>query len=71
MNRSNSSHDPVCKTGRGSVLNPLESGFSHELPDNDKHLIKFGHFAQLCGHWALQGKKKNRVLSSQIGFSLI
>src|SRR3954463_8321729 len=31
----NSSHDPVCKTGRDRVLNPLESGFSHELPDND------------------------------------
>jgi hypothetical protein len=23
------------KTGRDRVLNPLEAGFSHELPDND------------------------------------
>jgi hypothetical protein len=32
----NSSHDPVRKTGRDRVLNPLEPGFSHELPDNDR-----------------------------------
>ena len=35
MNRSNSSQDPVRKAGRDRGLNPLEPGFSHELPDND------------------------------------
>ena len=29
------SHDPGFKMGRDRVLNPPESGFSHELPDND------------------------------------
>ena len=29
------SHDPYFKMGRDSVLNPPESSFSHELPDND------------------------------------
>ena len=31
----NSSQDPVRKTGRDRGLNPLESGCSHERPDND------------------------------------
>jgi hypothetical protein len=31
------SHDPGFKMGRDSVLNPPESSFSHELPDNDTH----------------------------------
>ena len=29
------SHDPGFKMGRDRVLNPPESGFSHELPGND------------------------------------
>jgi hypothetical protein len=31
----NSSQDPVRKTERDRGLNPLESGCSHERPDND------------------------------------
>jgi hypothetical protein len=38
------SHDPGFKMGRDSVLNPPESSFSHELPDNDKQI-----FAQQVG----------------------
>ena len=35
MNGPKISHDPGFKMGRDRVLNPPESGFSHELPDND------------------------------------
>ena len=43
----NSSHDPVCKTGRDRVLNPVESGFSHELPDNDNQALTASYKASM------------------------
>ena len=36
------SHDPGFKMGRDRVLNPPESGFSHELPDNDSGSDRHG-----------------------------
>ena len=36
------SHDPGFKMGHDRVLNPPESGFSHELPGNDKGTNEWG-----------------------------